>query len=269
MALEKQPVVQNAGFIGTGEFRFCEGFTTALAAVGKPFRDFSNLTTFSYQTSLESKARVMSRRGLRREEGTRPTLTRFGYQFKTDEMTRENAMYLTYGDVDPAGNYTQVVRAAVAVDLPAGMVVNRWYDLVIGGAEVRNITAVAIVLAAGSVTEDVDFVFDYLNCAIRWIGAVPGNITSISVTAPAIIATSALSLTRSLPLVTPIRRGIGRVLLYDRIQAAQDLFYDHRDFYCEVRSPGNANVDGTNYTEITIDVKVLTPSGSIRHRESY
>jgi hypothetical protein len=268
MGLEKQPQVQNSKFIGTGEFRFCEGYLTAAAAAGKPFRDFGNLTAYVYETNAESKVIVSSRRGLRREEGTRVTLARLGYQFKTNEMTAENMRYLIYGDADPAGNYTQVVRAAVATDAIATPVKNRWYDLLISGVEVRNITAVAIV-STPSVVEDTDYVIDYDNGSIRWITTPPGTITSISVTAPAILATDAKTLVRSIPLVTPIRRGIGRVLLYDRIQAAQDLFYDHKDFYCEVMATGNVNVDGTNDSEITINTKVLTPSGSVRNRETY
>lgn len=266
MAFEKQPQNELAKFIGTGEFRFAEGFTTGPGALGKPFRDFQNLTAFTWESNSESKVIVSSRRGMRVEEGTRVTLQRFGYQFKTDSLTVENALYLFAGEKDPAGNYTQPVRAAVAADAITTPVAGPWYDLTVSGAEVRNLTAVAIT-STPSKTEDVDYVVDYLNGAIRFITA-PGTITSILVTAPAITVTSPLSLARANPRVTPIRRGIGRVLLYDRVQAAQDLVYDHRDFYCEVMASGNVDQNGQAESEITMHVKVLTPTGSIRMRES-
>lgn len=267
MAAEKNPVNQISRLIGTGEFWFCEGFTTQVAAAGKPWRDFQNVTTTQIQSSMESKALVTSRRGVRVEEGERSTLLRFGYQLKTDVLTAENQRYIFYGDPDPVGNYTQVVRAAAAADAITTPVKGPWYFLTVGGAPVRNLTAVAIV-STPTVVEDVDYVIDYLNGAIRWITTPPGTITSISVTAPAITATSALTLTPSIPRSTPIRRGLGVLRLYDRIQAAQDLAYLHEYFYCSLKGNGNVNIDGQNPGEATIDVKVLTPAGRIWSRET-
>jgi hypothetical protein len=267
MALEKQPLNQLARYLGTGEFWFAEGFATPQAALGKAFRDFQNLTATVIQSSHQSKQMLSSRRGVRVEEGDRITLMTLGYQLKTDVMTAENARYLVYGDADPLGNYTQSARAAAAADAIAAPVKGPWYDLTIGGVELRNLTAVAIV-STPAVVEDLDYVIDYLNSAIRWLTTPPGTITSISLTAPAITATSVLTLARTIPRSTPIRRGIGRILLYDRIQAAQDLVYRHKDFYCQVMANGNFTADGQNVGEITIDVKILTPSGSVWHRET-
>jgi hypothetical protein len=165
MALEKQPQNLNAQFIGTGEFRFAEGFTTPGAALNKAFRDFQNLKAFTYQMNSDKKVLVGSVRGLRRERGTRVTLARFGYQFKTDDFTAPNTRYLIYGD-PAASNYTQVVRAAAATDAIATPAKGPWYQLTVGGNEVKFLTAVAIV-STPSVVEDVDYVVDYVNGYMR------------------------------------------------------------------------------------------------------
>jgi hypothetical protein len=254
---------QNANFIGTGEFSFAEGYATAAAAAGKPFLPFGNLTGWSFQQKTESKQSIGSVRGLRRPSTTHVTLIQLMYQVKSNEFRAEILRYLTYGDA--GSSYTQVIRTAAA-DAIATPVVNRWYDLLITGAAVRRLTAVAIV-STPSVVENTDYVIDYELGRIRWITAPPGTITSISVTAPAIVATDPLSFKQSTPLQTPLRRGMGRIVGFDKIGAVTDLVYDHKDFYCEVWAEGTPNVDGTNEAEITLNINVLSPVGTIWTRE--
>jgi hypothetical protein len=267
MATDVQPSNDNAlGFIGTGEFSFAEGYLTAAAALGKPFLDFGDVEAFAFQTNSESKVITRSVRGFKRERGTRVTLARFSYELKCSEFRAELIRYLFSGDPNGAGNYTQVVRAAVAADAIAAPIKHRWYDLTITGAEVREATTIAVVPAAGSLTEDVDYKIDYKLCRLRWI-TTPVTLTAINITAPAIVATDPLAFKRSIPLVTPIRKGIGRVTLFDKVGAVTDVVYDHKGFYCEVMATGNVSVDGTNPSVITANVKVLSPSGDIYSRD--
>jgi hypothetical protein len=262
-----QPQNQNAKFIGTGEFRLAEGFLTAAAALGKPFQDFGDLSAVQYETNSEKKVILSSRRGVREEGPTRVTLMRFGYKLKLHEFRAETIQYLCYAEPGALGNYTQTAKAAVAADAIATPIKNRWYDLTIGGVEYRNLTTVTIVASAGSAVEDVDYKIDYENGSIRWITG-PATVTSITISCPAILTTDALTLVRMAPKVTPIRRGIGRLMLYDRAPgAAQYTTYNHKDFYCEVVQIAGPNIDGNTEAEIEVDVKVLTPAGEVRTRE--
>ena len=264
MTVDIQPHNLNANFIGTGEFSFAEGFTSAAAAASKAFLDFGNLTGWSFQQKTQSKQSIGSYRGVKRPSTTHVTQIELMYQLQTNEFRAELIRYLVYGD--PATAYTQVARAAVAADAITAPVVNRWYELLITAVRVRRLTSVAIV-STPSVVENTDYVIDYELGRIRWLTTPPGTVTSISVTAPAIVSADALSLKRTTPLITPIRRGMGRLLGFDKIGAATDLVYDHSDFYCEVWAEGGTNIDGNNEADIKLSINVLSPFGDIWTRE--
>ena len=262
--MNKQPINLNAILIGTGEFRFCEGFATRAAALGKPQVDFGNLTAVALQPKSTNKQIMGSFRGVRRPVRTVVNELQLMYQLKSNEFRADILRFFTFGN--RGANYTQVVRTAAAADVIPTPVRDRWYDLTVGGVEVRNLTAVAIT-STPAVVEDTNYVIDYENGSIRWITAPPGTITTIAVTAPAITTTDPLALKTNEPLVTPIRRGMGHLVLFDKIGAVTDVAYSHRDFYCEAWAEGSPNIDGTNEVETTININVLTPVGTVRTRE--
>jgi hypothetical protein len=266
MALDKQQKNLGALLIGTGEFSFAEGAASVVAALAIGFVDFGNLTAFGVQTKNTTKEHLGSYRGVRRIDRTFILQTQLGYQLTSDEWDTNKLRFAFYGD--QGTNYAQVIRTAAAVDALTTPAKNRWYDLLISGAHVRRLTSVAIVMGSGTVVEDTDYVIDYELGRIRWI-TTPTAITSISVTAAAILVTAADTLKSISPLVTPIRRGLGRLTCWDQnvTSGASSVVFDHQDFYCEVYVEGDATVDGQKESELKIHVNVLPPVGTICVRE--
>lgn len=255
MAADKQPH-SLAHLLGTGEFSFAAGATSLVAAQLIGWQDFDNVTTFSIQTKNDKVEHLGSYRGVRRLDVTKFKRITAGYQLKFDALDPVKVALMYYGTVGT--NYTQVVRAAVAADALSSPVKNRWYDLNISGARVRELTLVTIVMGSGSVTEDTDYVIDYKTGRIFW-KITPGAITSITLTAPAILVTSPNTFARITPMNQPSLKGMARLTVWNDDGS---LVLDHHDFYCEIFPEGDFSV-GENIAEMTHTVNILTPVGTI------
>ena len=256
MAADKQPKNLAALNIGSGQFSLAIGAKTVAAAHLIGWVDFGNLASFSLKSKGTVKEHIGSYNGVRRVDKTAVTETRVGYEIKSDESSAQNMRFALYGN--PGSNLTQVIRAAAAADAITTPVKNLWYDLVIGGARVRELTVAAVVSSGPTLVEDTDYVVDYKLGRIRFV-TTPGTLTSITLTAPAIVATDPTSLKTITPNTTPIVRGMGRMVCYDDDGS---LVFDHHDFYCEVYPTGDPTFDGSKETEITCNINILTPVGT-------
>lgn len=249
--LDKQPKNLQALLIGSGQFSFADGATNVAAARAAGYIDFGNIVAFSLKSKGTVKEHIGSYNGVRRVDKTAVTEIRFGYQIKADESSAQNLRLALYGSL--GANIVQTARVAAAADAIASPLAGRWYDLVIGGVRIREITTVAS--SAG--VEDTDYVVDYKLGRIRAITAT--GFGTLTITAPAIVATDPTSLKTIAPNTTPIRRGMGRLICYDDDGI---LAFDHHDFYCELHSEGDPSFDGTKETEITVNINILNPAGT-------
>lgn len=251
--LDKQPHNISAHLIGTGEFAFAEGATSAAAAQLIGYQDFGNITAFDLKTEIAKVEHKGSYRGIRRIDRTGVKDTKLGYQIKCDEVSAQNARINLYGSL--GANYTQVVRTAAAADAIASPIIGRWYDLLIGGVRVRKLTVVSC--SAG--VEDTDYVVDYELGRIRSLTAT--GFGTATLTAPAITVTSANTMKTVTPLATTVRRGMARLTVWNDDGS---LAIDHEDFYCELFPEGNPGLVGEKETELSFEVNVLSPVGTIR-----
>lgn len=249
--IDKQPHNIAALVIGTGEFSFANGATSAAAAQLIGWEDFGNVFTSTIQTKATTKEHKGAYRGIKRVDKTSATDTKVGYQLKFDEIDAKKVTLVFRGT--KLANYTQAARAAVAADAIATPVIGRWYDILIGGVRVRELTAVA----ASAGVEDTDYVIDYKLGRARSLTAT--GFGTLTVSAPAITATSANTFARVTPMTTPIARGMARITVWNNDGA---LVLDHYDFYCEIFPSADPSV-GDNEVELTFDVNVLTPVGEV------
>lgn len=254
MAVDKQPKNLIATYIGSGQFSFADGATSPAAAQLIGYRDFGNLKTYKTASKSTTKDHIGSYNGVRRKDKTFVTQTDIGYQVETDQLDADNLAFFVYGSQGAA--LTQSARTAAAADALSTPVAGRWYGLLIGGARVRRLTAVALTTTP-AVVEDVDYVIDYDSGRIRFITTPPGTITSILLTAPAI--TSVAGIRTITPGTTPIRRGMGRLLVYDSDGA---LRLDHPDFYCELTPNGDIS-GGEDAGSGKIDISVVQQYGTV------
>jgi hypothetical protein len=251
VALDKQAHNLNALVIGTGEFSFANGAASVVAAQAIGWVDFGNVTTGSIQSKATTKEHKGSYRGIKRVDKTHVTETKVGYQLKFDEIDAKKVAITFRGT--QLTNYTQVIRTAAAVDAIAAPVIGRWYDINVGGTRVREITSIAASVGV----EDTDWVMDYKTGRIRSLTAT--GFGTLTVTAAAILVTSATTFARITPATTPIARGMGRLSVWNDDGT---LVLEHYDFYCEVFPTADPNINDSDM-ELTFDVNVLTPVGEV------
>jgi hypothetical protein len=252
MALDKQPHDLTAIPIGIGEFSLSEDAATAAAAQLAGFDDFGNLTVASLQSKSTPKEHKGSYRDGKRIDKTSVIDTLVGYQIKCDEITARKMRLYFYGS--QITNFTQVVRSAVAADTITSPVIYKWYDILIGGVRIRELT----VVASATGVEDTDYVVDYQTSRIRAISAT--GFGALTITAPAILVTSS----NTMKMITPQSKsrvtGMGRMLIFD--SETNTKVIDHADFGCEVRPSGNVDWNDKE-AEMTFDILVTSPRGLV------
>lgn len=253
MALDKQPHDLTALPIGIAEFSFAEDATTPANAQTAGFDDFNNLTAFSIQSKADKKEHKGSYRNGKRTDKTSVTNLTSGYQVKADEINARKMRMYFYAT--QGSNLTQTACSAVAADAIASPVKGKWYDILIGGVRIREITT----LAASAGVEDTDWVADYKTGRIRSLTAT--GFGTLTVTAPAILATDPTSLMQLTPLNKSRVTGIGRMLIFDSETGA--LVLEHRDFGCEITPSGNVDGGGDKESEMTFDINITSPVGTI------
>jgi hypothetical protein len=256
----------NALLLGTGEFNFSDGATTAVEAKLAGFRDFGNMTTFTLapeSTKVEHKG---SYRGTKRTDRTRITEAKLVYQLKLDEWTLQNLLYIFYGDENEDADFTQEAIASTSADAIAAssdspLLAGNWYDIEKSSVRVRHLTSVTVT----SKVEGTDFIVDYNLGRIRFLANQTSSVTP-TIVAPAIAVGSEKAMKAITPLTSAKRSGIGRLYVFDD-DADNQIIMQHEDFGCDISLTGNVDGGSDNFTEFTLEVLVTDPVGTVLSRE--
>lgn len=250
--------------IGTGEFSFSEGATSVADAQARGYLDFGNIVAFTPEAALTKEEHMGSYRGVRRADKTVITENGFSYKLRCDEWNKKN-IELLFSATATTG-HTQAALSAVAgavlgfTAVPAK--VGYWYDLkTAGGARLFDVTTVTITAKV----ENTDFVIDGKLGRIRFLTPQAADLTP-TITAPAIVAGAAASFLGMTPLADPVKQGYGRIFLYDQ-NDANKLVLAHVDFSCEVSVDSASEIDGTSFTDMTMDVKLGAELGTVFLRD--
>ncbi len=245
--------------LGTGEFSFSEGAKTVADAISKGFVDFGNINAFTPNLAADSQEHVGSYRGVRRVDKTTATKAALEYTLKCDEWKPDLLRYMFGGDfvATPARSALAAVAAdTITVVAPTAGVKEIWYDLAISGVRQRALTAVTVATK----TEGTDFWVDLKLGRIKFASTITGAQTP-SITGPAIAVGDAAYQYGVKPLVSPVKRGFGRLVVYDQ-DANNNVALEHVDFSCEVTADNGSEV-GSNFSEISIKVKVTETVGTL------
>jgi hypothetical protein len=137
--------------VGTGEFRFCPGATSASDAKLKGFRDVGNIVAFTPETEVGMEAHEGSYRGRKVVDKKYSTRQQLEYVLTADEWKRSNLRFLFMAE-DGTG-HTQSVKTVADADamaftaqLPSAT--DRLYDIYEDGGRVRKLTFVAFATGA-------------------------------------------------------------------------------------------------------------------------
>lgn len=251
----------------TIEFAFAEApIGTSVALAGGPlypFQDFGNLTGLDVDSGMESEKRMTSYRGVRREISEEPTLTRLAYKLKSPEADpRKLAIAFNASE---SGAFTQAALAAVdgqALDFTtAAAVIGAWYQLrTAAGVSVRNVTTLTIATKV----EGTDFVVDKELGRVRFLTAQTASLTPVLTVSAVTADPSDLAMNVLKPMQKPIRRGIGRLIVFDR-DTKNKVVLDHHDFTCEIVLEGSGlnGQDGKSAAETSLKITVTDQEGTM------
>lgn len=248
--------------IGTGEFSFSPDATSAADARTKGYIDIGNIAAFTPAVEPTKEEHFGSYRGVRRKDRVIVTENSLQYQLRADEWNMKN-LEILFGATVGTGHIQAAVAAAPGEVLgftavPA--VIGRWYEIrAATGLRLRNITTVTF--SSPALVEGTDFDVDLLLGRIRFKTAQIADLTP-TITAPAITADTAGAFLGLTPLADPVKSGFGRLVCYDQHDANKVVF-EHIEFSCDVAVESVAEVDGTGFTEMTINVDVTNIPGSI------
>lgn len=250
--------------IGTGEFCFSEGAVSAADALAKGYLDFGNVVAFTPEANLNKEEHQGSYRGVRRADKTIVTENGFSWKIRCDEWNRKN-LELLFSASATTGT-SQAALSAVAgsvlgfTAVPAK--IGYWYDLrTAAGGRLFDITSVTIAAKVLGT----DFVIDEKLGRIRFLTAQAADLTP-TITAPAIVAGSAASFMGLTPLLDPVKQGYARLYIYDQ-DDTNKLVMAHLDFECELTMDSANEVDGTAFTDMTLDAKVGANVGVVYLRD--
>lgn len=243
--------------LGTGVFRFAENASTVAAALAAGYNDFGNITAFTLQPKSDIKEHKGSYRGSRKIDRTVNLLMDIMYQLSGDEITAEKMKLFLFGDL--GAKYAQTAKSAVSADALTSPVKDKWYPLLVSGARVRKASVVAVT-STPTVTEGVDYVIDYEAVAIRFLTTPPGTLTSIAVTAAAILTTDPTSFEQITLQTKPLRRGICDLIIFDKdqITGGDRLAYHHTDFFGELWPEGNPNLATDDWASVSWNLRYLS-----------
>lgn len=250
--------------IGTGEFCFSEGAISPADAQVRGYLDFGNIVAFTPEAALNKEEHQGSYRGVRRADKTVVTENGFSWKIRCDEWNRKNLELLF--SASAAAGHTQLVQSAATgailgfTAVPAK--IGFWYDLkTSAGLRLFDLTAVTIATKV----EGTDFVIDQKLGRIRFLTAQAADLTP-TITAPAIVAGSASSFLGLTPLQDPVKQGYGRLYIYDQ-NDNNKLVMTHLDFKCELTMDSANEIDGTGFTDMTLDAKVGDDVGVVFIRD--
>jgi hypothetical protein len=254
----------NALLVGTGEFSFADGATSAANALTVGYTDFGNVLAFTPQVENEKLEHFGSYRGVRRKDKTIATQVQLVYQLRLDEWKPE-ILEILFGST-AGSNHTQGATSGDsgdAIDFTAITWDERkWYDITISGVRQRNLTTVTVA----TLTEGTDFEVDLTLGRIRFLTTQSTSLVPL-VTADAITSADAGYMVGLKPMQNITREGYGRLVIFDQYDSAK-VVIDHVDFSCEVSVESAGEIDGQNWSEVTLNVEVTDDVGNILTRKA-
>lgn len=114
--------------------------------------------------------------------------------------------------------------------------------------------------------EGTDFEVDYKLGGIRFLTAQAANLTP-TITAPAIVAGAAGSFMGLTPMADPVKQGYGRLIIFDQ-NDDNKVVLQHIDFSCELTMDSANEIDGTAFTDMTLDAKIGADVGKVWLRDA-
>lgn len=87
------------------------------------------------------------------------------------------------------------------------------------------------------------------------------------ITCPAIASGDALSFSGITPMADPVKEGFGRLTLFDQLDTQKVVFF-HDRFSCQVTVESASEIDGTGFTDLTLDVLVTGTVGTVFVRDA-
>ncbi len=256
-----------AHLIGTGEFSFSEGATSAAAAraITGGWLDFGNIMAFKAALDPKFESHYGSYRGKRRIDLRINTEVAPSYKLTADEWNLKN-LALMFG-CDDGTNFTQPVLSATngnALAFSSGSSASnsaKWYDLsyTTGGTTymVRRLTTVTF----SGLTEGTDFEVDLELGRVRFLTQRTSSVTPV-LTAAAITSADAGFMNGLTPYAVLRRSGYGRLVCFDQDQDNK-VVLDHRDFSCDVTCENLGDINGTGFSTFEITVTVTDDAGQM------
>jgi hypothetical protein len=149
----------DAILVGTGEFSFCEGATSASNAILKGYRDVGNIVAFTPETENTVEEHEGSYRGRKIVDKKFSTKQKLEYLLTQDEFKVSNLRFLFMAD-DATGHTQDALTLsagdsmAFTSDLPGA--VDKWYDIYKDSARKRACTQIALATETPAVSVTAD-----------------------------------------------------------------------------------------------------------------
>lgn len=253
-----------SNLLGTGNFLFAQGAKTLAQAEAAGWTDYGSIQAHTLTAENTRVDVPTAYKGVRRIKRRIPTMTHLGYLLRTRESNHRNLRHAYYAE--DAAPWTQPALTAdngdvLAFTMQAPAVPNIWYAVKKDGAGVRGITELTI----SSLTEGSDFVVDKERGLVRFTTAQSSSLTPV-ITAPAIDSNSPLYLRGLTPMKVPVRRGFGRLTVYDQDEDAI-VAYDHLGFSCEISINNSPEVADGQLQEFELMVTVTETPGTLYNRD--
>lgn len=145
--------------VGTGEFSFCEGATSASDAKLKGYRDVGNIKVFKPSTEAEKIEHFGSYRGVLRKDKTIVNKSNFDYTITCDEWNQQLLLLLFGAERAASKDFTQSLNATAAISFAFTSSLKadptKWYDIYIGSNRARFLNSITKLTGpAVSVTAD-------------------------------------------------------------------------------------------------------------------
>ena len=135
----------------------------------------------------------------------------------------------------------------------------------VGGAAI-NLSADSTAQAHQRVyIEGTDYEIDYKLGGIMFKTAQAASLTP-TITAPAIVAGAAGSFMGLTPMADPVKQGYGRLIIFDQ-NDSNKVVLQHIDFSCELTMDSANEIDGTAFTDMTLDAKIGADVGKVWLRD--
>ncbi len=137
-------------------------------------------------------------------------------------------------------------------------------SLTSGGSAVDITSTGTSVTFSEALVEGTNYEADLELGRVRFLTTVSAVLTPF-VTVPVVGSTDEKRFKGITPMTNMTRRGIGRLVVYDQYDENQVVF-DHVDFSCEIQLDSSGEVNGSDFSEISIKVTITDLPGTVLNR---